>query len=57
MSLGTILLIILVLFLIGVLPTWPQSTSCRVLPERRIRVCSNQRRPAVAARKDLGIAY
>jgi hypothetical protein len=27
MSLGTILLIILILILVGVLPTWPHSTS------------------------------
>ena len=32
MSLGTILLIILVLFLIGALPTWPHSASWGYYP-------------------------
>lgn len=32
MSLGTILLIILVLFLIGVLPTWPHSRNWGYFP-------------------------
>ena len=32
MSLGTILLIILVLALVGVLPTWPHSRSWGVFP-------------------------
>ncbi|MEX1206613.1 MAG: DUF3309 family protein [Dongiaceae bacterium] len=32
MSLGTILLIILILFLIGALPTWPHSRSWGYVP-------------------------
>ncbi len=32
MSLGTILLIVLILMLIGVLPTWPHSSSWGYLP-------------------------
>jgi hypothetical protein len=32
MSLGTILVIVLVLFLIGVLPTWPHSTNWGYYP-------------------------
>ncbi len=32
MSLGTILLIVLILVLIGVLPTWPHSRSWGVMP-------------------------
>jgi hypothetical protein len=32
MSLGTILLIILVLFLVGALPTWPHSSSWGYYP-------------------------
>jgi len=32
MSLGTILLIVLVLFLIGALPTWPHSSSWGYYP-------------------------
>jgi hypothetical protein len=32
MSLGTILLIVLILILIGVLPTWPHSRSWGYLP-------------------------
>ena len=32
MSLGTILLIVLVLFLIGALPTWPHSANWGYLP-------------------------
>lgn len=32
MSLGTILLIILVLFLVGALPTWPHSANWGYLP-------------------------
>ena len=32
MSLGTILLIILILILIGALPTWPYSTGCGYYP-------------------------
>ncbi len=32
MSLGTILLIILILFLVGALPTWPHSSSWGYVP-------------------------
>ena len=32
MSLGTILLIILILFLVGALPTWPHSASWGYVP-------------------------
>lgn len=32
MSLGTILLIVLILMLVGVLPTWPHSASWGYLP-------------------------
>jgi len=32
MSIGTILLIVLILFLIGALPTWPHSASWGYLP-------------------------
>ena len=32
MSLGTILLIVLILILIGVIPTWPHSRSCGYAP-------------------------
>lgn len=32
MSLGTILLIVLILFLLGALPTWPHSTSWGYYP-------------------------
>ena len=32
MSLGTILIIILILVLIGALPTWPHSSSCGYYP-------------------------
>jgi len=38
MSLGTILLIILVLVLIGVLPTWPHSTSWGYYPSGGLSV-------------------
>lgn len=32
MSVGTVLLIILILFLVGALPTWPHSASCGYYP-------------------------
>lgn len=38
MSLGTILLIILVLIVIGVLPTWPHSRSWGYLPSGGLAV-------------------
>jgi len=38
MSLGTILLIILVLFLLGVLPTWPHSAGWGYYPSGGIGV-------------------
>jgi Protein of unknown function (DUF3309) len=54
MSLGLILIIILVLFLIGVLPAWPLSRRWAVLSERRIRTRPNYRPRAVAPWEDLG---
>lgn len=38
MSLGTILLIILVLFLVGALPTWPHSTNWGYYPSSGVGV-------------------
>jgi Protein of unknown function (DUF3309) len=38
MSLGTILLIVLVLFLIGALPTWPHSTNWGYYPSGGLSV-------------------
>ena len=41
MSIGTILLIVLILILVGVLPTWPHARSWGYGPERdrRCRFC------------------
>lgn len=38
MSLGTILLIVLILFLVGALPTWPHSTSWGYYPSSGLGV-------------------
>jgi hypothetical protein len=38
MSLGTILLIILILMLIGVIPTWPHSRSWGYMPSTALSV-------------------
>ena len=37
MSLGTILIVVLILILVGVIPTWPHSRSWGYTPQRRAR--------------------
>ena len=46
MSIGTILLIVLILILIGVIPTWPHARSWGYGPERnRRRAAAGRARP------------
>lgn len=41
MSLGTTLLIVLILMLVGVLPSWPHSQNCGLRTQQRHRVGIN----------------
>ena len=43
MSLGTILLIVLILILVGVLPTWPHAQQLGIRPEWNRRGCAGGR--------------
>ena len=54
--LGTILLIILILILIGALPTWPLQQRLGLLPERRRRPGPDHPRHLAADGTNLSVA-
>jgi hypothetical protein len=55
--LGTILLIILILILIGALPRWPYSTGWGLLPQRRRGPNPDYRRGPVADGTSLNLRF
>lgn len=43
MSVGTILIIMIILILVGALPTWPYSSGLELLPQWRVGSCTPHR--------------
>jgi len=57
MSLGTILLIVLILALVGALPMWPYKFGLGLLPDRRLRPARRDHPRSAVARQDLILLF